>query len=234
MKWLRILLYALTCIVVFICTTSLSIRFILKDDSTVLCPDVTGLDVEEAKTTVQQKGLSLLIVKYEKKRDIPYNRVLVQKPDAAIPVKVGRTVSVILSDGPRPSTIPFFVGLPIEEGQKALEEAGIALKKIIYVPSDVPGQILAQAPGSGENILDEEGMVFVVGGRERRFYVMPEITGSNCAASIQEMDRKRIHYSITPIYNQDGTGNITVKSSILPMTIFNEGQVLELQTISGG
>jgi len=46
MKWLRILLYALTCGVVFVAATSLTIGFLLQDESSVVCPDVVGLDVE--------------------------------------------------------------------------------------------------------------------------------------------------------------------------------------------
>ena len=71
MKWIKILLYALAGGVVFISATSLTIRFMLQDESSVSCPDVVGLDVEEAKVAAAQRGLSLIITKYEKGRISP-------------------------------------------------------------------------------------------------------------------------------------------------------------------
>src|SRR5208337_1839082 len=122
MKWLKILLYALTASAVFILATSFTIKFLVTDESTVACPDVTGLDVGEAKQLAAQKGLSLIIGKYETKKDVPYNHVLFQTPDPAMPVRAGRIVTVVLSDGPVPVIIPAFVGLSLEEAQAALAD----------------------------------------------------------------------------------------------------------------
>ena len=183
MKWLKIPLYALTASAVFILAASFTVKFLVTDESTVACPDVTGLDIGEAKQQAAQKGLYLIIGKYETKKDVPYNRVLFQTPDPAMPVRAGRTVTVVLSDGPVPVIIPAFVGLTLEEAQAALADRGMKLKKVINVPGGDANRVVAQIPGSGENVLNEEGMVLLVGGRERRFYVMPEVAPAVMPAS---------------------------------------------------
>ena len=85
MKWLRLFLYFAAAVVVFVTATSVTIGFLLRDESTVACPDVTGLDVDEARGVVAHKGLSLAVTKYEKKKDVPYDRILAQVPDRPYP-----------------------------------------------------------------------------------------------------------------------------------------------------
>jgi len=228
MKWIRVLLYAVACGVVFVTATSLTIRFLLQDESSVICPDVVGLDVEEAKVAAAQRGLSLIITKYDKRKDIPYNRILVQTPDPALLVRVGRTISVVVSDGPRTVSIPSYLGLSLEEAQGALRERGVALKKVIYVPSDDAGKVVAQFPPVGENILDEEGMTFFVGAREKRFFVMPDLKAEEYGAAVEEMQRKQIKYSVTP------TGPLGWMKRAFPVgiparTVFDEDQVVEVR-----
>ncbi len=233
MKLLRILLYAVAACVVFVAATSLSIKVLLLDDVTIACPDVIGLDIDEAKSVAAQKGLSVVIMKYEKKKDVPYNRVIVQKPEPAIPVKAGRTVSVILSDGPKLIEVPSFVGLSLEEAQASLQAQNMNLKKVIYVPSDSQGKVLAQAPGSGQNIVDEQGVTLIVGGREKRFYVMPDITSGDSRMTLQEMERKQIRYEVIGP-RPEGVKRAVLASTMLPWTIFNEDDVVEIRMIAGG
>ncbi len=232
-RFLKYLLYFVAACVVFVFATSLSIKLLLEDTSTVACPDVVGLDIDDAKAAATERGLSVHIMKYERKKDVPYNRVLVQKPDPAMPVKSGRTISVILSDGPKMMEISSFVGLTLEEAQAALQGQNLKLKKIIYVPSDSQGKVLAQAPGSGQNILDEEGITLIVGGREKRFYVMPDITTVDSRATLYEMDKKQIKYEVIGP-RPEGTGRVVLASTIVPRTIFSEDDVLEIRMISGG
>jgi beta-lactam-binding protein with PASTA domain len=228
MRWIRALFCVIACAVVFVLSTSLTIRFLLTDKSTIPCPDMTGLDYGDAKRTASDAGLSALAIKYEVRKDVPYSRVISQKPDAGTPVRVGRIVSVILSDGPRLTTIPHFVGLSVEEAQSELQARGMPLKQIIYVPSDGIGRVLAQAPPTGENILDEEGMVLIVGGRERRFFMMPEISAGDLASIIQELEKKQIKYSFAPAELPETGRGIAQKNRILPRTVFGEDSIIEL------
>ncbi len=233
MKWLWLLLYVIAGAAVFFISTSTAVVYLLRDESTVACPDLTGIDAEEARSVAAQKGLSLVVASYEKKKDIPYNQVLSQTPEPAMPVKSGRTVSVVVSDGPKAVNIDSYLGLSLEEAQAALQERKIGINKIIYVPSETVGKILAQMPAAGQNILDEKGISFIVGGREKRFFVMPEIASGDYTAAIEEMDQKQIKYSVTsggPL----GGNRRTTSTNIPPGSVFSDEQVLEIRTGIGG
>jgi serine/threonine-protein kinase len=237
MKWLKLASCFVAAVLVFVAATSLTIRFLLRDESTVACPDVTGLDAEEARVLALQKGLSLLIAKYEKKKDVPYNKIIGQVPDAAMPVRIGRTISVIVSDGPQPVEIASYVGLSLEEAQAALQEARIPLRRVVYVPSGTVGKVVAQVPGAGQNILDDQGISLIVGGREKRFFVMPDIKNEEYAAAIEEMDKKQIRYSVSSPTSSGGPlGWIgkTAPVSIPPRTVFSDDQIVEIRTGVGG
>lgn len=234
MRWFRLLIYAAACMVVFVLATAYTIRLLVMEERTVTCPELIGLDVEEAKTVAGQRGLPLVVGKYEKRKDVAYNRVVVQKPDAGVPVRAGRTVTVILSDGPMLAVIPVFVGLSLDAAKAALEQEGMKLKKVIYVPGGDASRVLAQVPESGENILDEEGVVLIVGSRAKRFYVMPEVVPGDLAAAIREMDEKRIRHLDVSAGRSAGLGGGVVKSSVPPRAIFREDEEVELQTTGGG
>ncbi len=235
MRWLKVLLCLVACVVVFMFATALTIRFLLNDAETVPCPDVTGLQVEEARRVADRLGLSVAVLKYENRKDAAYNQVLTQVPDPTTPVRVGRGVSVVLSAGPRPTEIPELIGLSLEEAQAEANARGLPIKKVIYVPSESIGKVLGQAPSSGMNILDEEGMVLIAGGQERRFFMMPDIAVGDLATLMEELEKKHIKYSILPIAQAEVTRGTTPKSKLLPRTIFDEDTVVELPAnVNGG
>jgi beta-lactam-binding protein with PASTA domain len=225
MRWLKLLLCLVASTVVFILSTSLTIRFLLTDVDTIACPDVTGLDVEEAKSLADRMGLSLLIMRYEVRKDTAYNQVIAQKPDPATPVRLGRTVSVVLSDGPKPVDVPLLLGLTVEAAQAQIESNGLTLKKVIYVPNENVGKVLAQAPSSGTNIVDQEGVVLIAGGQERRFFMMPDMAAGDLGAILREMEEKHIRYSFAAAYPDV---SLTPKSRFRPRAIFNDESVVEL------
>ena len=175
--------------------------------------------------------IRLIIGRYEKKEDIPYNRIIVQKPDGTIPVRKGRIITVVVSDGPRPVMIPSMVGQPLRLAETTLQEQKIRLKKIIFVPGTEQAEVLAQVPAAGENILDDEGMVLVVSGREKKYYVMPDMT-KDYGATLEEMDKMHLNYVLTA----DKTSGTTqgVRTNVPPRTIFNEETVLEIKIPGGG
>ena len=135
-----------------------------------------------------------------------------------------------------PVIIPVFVGLSLEEAQAALREQGMKLKKV-DLRAERAGEPGAR-PGarrSGENILDEEGMVLFVGGpaeavlrdaRHRR--------GRLCAVMSQEMEEKHIKHTVTSTGARRMPAERDPEMSIPPRTIFSDDDVLELQTTSGG
>ena len=234
MRFFRLVLYAAAAVLVFVLATSFTIRLVLLDEPTVTCPELLGLDVEEARSLAAQRGLPLEIAKYEKRKDVAYNRVVLQSPDAGVPVRPGRTVTVILADGPMMAVIPAFAGLSLDAAGAALQQQGMKLKKVIYVPGGEANRVLAQAPESGENVLDPDGVVLIVGSRVKWYYVMPEIAPGEYAAALREMDAKHIEHDEELSGRAGSPGAGAVKTSVPPKAIFREDEGVELQPGGGG
>ncbi len=197
MKGLKLFLYAAVPVCVFLLATWVTIGVTLKDEDTVTCPDITGRDVGDARIILEQKGLSLAVARYEKRKDVQYNQIVLQKPDANMAVRRGRTVSVVVSEGPFPVSIPLVVDHTLTYAEGILRERNIAVKKVIFVPHREAGKVLAQIPRSGENILDEAGMTLIVGSHEKEYFLVPQMLGKNYLAVVAEMERKQIGHRVT-------------------------------------
>ena len=89
MKLIKIAICILAPIFVFGLSTYFTISLLLKFQQTTICPDIRGKTVEDARDLVRNKGLNLVVLRYERRNDVPYNHITVQKPDANISTKKG-------------------------------------------------------------------------------------------------------------------------------------------------
>lgn len=234
MRFIRIPIYIFIALLIFIFSTYLTMKVILKSQRTVLCPDVIGKEVREAKTLVESKGLNFHIVRYEKRNDVPYNHITVQKPEANIQTKKGRTVMVIVSDGPELFIVPSLVGQVVNTAHEMLKEKNIPIERIIYVPNmDNEGKVIAQIPKGGEGLLEGKGIVIFAGAKPKRYVVMPDVTSLELNEITSELDRKNIKYKI--VYTNDI--NIAKKDKITASVgtgqVFDADEGLELKIKTG-
>jgi eukaryotic-like serine/threonine-protein kinase len=197
MTWKRGFLYLIAPIVVFIISSYLTVGFLLKTGETVVCPDVRGKKVEDAKDLVANKGLSLAILRYETRNDVPYGYITVQKPEANITIRKGRVVNVLVSEGPRLIELPILIDEPLQEAEARLREKQITVGKTISVPCKKNGRILAQIPAGGTKVLEGGSVTLLVGDDSKAYYLAPDFKETDMSALSEEMDRKKIKYKIS-------------------------------------
>jgi len=235
MRWCRGFLFFLSAIVVFILSGYFTINILLKTGGTVICPDVRGKNVDDAKQLVQSKGLSLAVVKYERRNDVPYNHITVQKPEANISTRKGRIVLVIVSEGPLLVNVPTLTGYQLENVEKVLEAINVKVEKIIHVPSTKAGKVITQTPKAGEDILQGKGITLFVGEENKTIYVMPDLKATEVLELSKEMDRKGIKHEVTYEKNLYSLrSGPTIEASIPSKTIFKTGDEIEIKVITGG
>ncbi|HAR96141.1 MAG TPA: hypothetical protein DCR97_09295 [Deltaproteobacteria bacterium] len=234
MRFLRYLLCVFTAVLVFLTSLIVTITILTKDTDTVRCPDTVGKDLQEARRIAEQHGLVLVVARYEKRKDIPFDEVMTQKPEASMSVPRGRAISVVVSEGPMPVSIPDLLNQPLERAQNMLQEKSIKLKNVVYVPSSKEGTVVGQSPRTGSQILDEEGMVLFVGQRNERYYMLSEILGVNYATLVEELDRRQVGYRLTFTQRLDLPSKVVLDSSVPPRTIFGSDQLIQITVNLGG
>ena len=227
MKSIKILLYALTPIFVFAFSTYFTISIILKGQETTFCPDIRGKTVEEARRLVQSEGLSFTVLRYERRNDVPYNHVTIQKPDANISTRKGRIVYVIVSEGPELIKAPGLIGQSLEDAQGMLEAKKLTLDKIITIPHAKAGKVIAQIPVEGTEILEQSKVILIVGSEQKAYFLFPDNKNMNLGDITEEMDAKKIKYKINYV-----RGDQAMRSgfdiSVPPKTIFSSADELTI------
>ena len=168
MKWKKLFLYTGTVIGVFLLSGYFTVSILLRTGETVICPDIRGKNVDEAKQIVQKKGLSLSVTKYERRNDVPYNHITVQKPEANISVRKGRIVLVMVSEGPELIQVPKLVGQSIEAAEEILKGIKLKVEKTIFVPDEKTGKVIVQIPKDGEDVVEgKNGVILFVGASDK-------------------------------------------------------------------
>ncbi len=234
MNWKKAAFYFLAPLLVFVIAFYVTFNVLLKRGEDVLCPDVRGKEVDEARKIVQSKGLSLNVVRYEKRRDIPYNHVTVQKPEADIPTRKGRTVLVIVSEGPPLIEVPAIAGLSLGEAEEMLNAKGLKVEKMIWVPASIEGKVVAQTPKPGENVVEGRGVVVFLGSRRSTYYLMPDIGDFAISEISEELESKKIKYKVTYTKSESFFTNTAMKTSVPPKSIFNGADEVEIKINYGG
>ena len=233
MKWLNIAVYCIVAIVIFCLFTYFTINILLKHQENIVCPDLRGKTVDEARRIVENQGLSLAILRYERRNDIPFNHITVQKPDANMNIRKGRTVSVIVSEGPKIIPVPSLTGLSLRQAEDILAAKRLKVGKIIYVPHSKPGRVVAQFPKGGESILEEKSVTLFAGIQQKTYFLMPEINDKNMSDILEEMTMKNIKYKTSYIAMNRNLAQ-KILTSIPPKTIFEADEEILIQINMGG
>ncbi len=117
-------------------------------------PPITGLSEEAALQALLDAGIELALVEREFSLDILEGFVTRSEPAAGGVVGRQQTVTIWISDGPEPFTVPDLVGSSIAEAETLAQELGFFLvvedDTIIVTDPTLDGVIAAQTPSEGE------------------------------------------------------------------------------------
>jgi beta-lactam-binding protein with PASTA domain len=220
MKSIKVLLYVFTPVFIFILSAYLAVSLLLKTQQTTICPDLRGKTVEEARQLAGTRGLSFSILRYERRNDVPYNHITVQKPEANINTRKGRVVYVIVSEGPELIKTPGLVGQGLEAARSVLEEKRLILDKIITIPHSKTGRVIAQLPAEGTEILQQTKVTLIVGSEQKTYFFLSETKNIDINGLAEEMDAKKIKYKMNYV-RADHTPRSGIDFSVPPRTVFS-------------
>jgi eukaryotic-like serine/threonine-protein kinase len=115
-------------------------------------PSVEGLPTEEAEARVRDAGFKPEISRAFSD-EVDRGRVIEVSPPAGTSIELGSTVTLRVSRGPEPVTVPDVVGRSEEDARGALEGAGLTVRtQQRESETEEPGTVLEQDPAAGEEV----------------------------------------------------------------------------------
>jgi serine/threonine-protein kinase len=116
-------------------------------------PDVTNMDLRNAKVALQSAGLKVGDIDYVESDEVPQDYVVSQNPRAGTEVAEGTAVDLDVSAGPAPGTLPDFRGLPLADVEAQLAALQLEAGQIIQQASSLPpGTVIDQVPAPGTSV----------------------------------------------------------------------------------
>ena len=164
---------------------SMGLLLTLTGSEVIMVPDLEGLMLIDAMEKLQDHSLITHIQKrfFEE----PAGTVINQRPDAGSQVRVGRTINLVVSQGPVVDQVGDYVGMSLADlrrqliAQFATHDPLFEVKEenISYVFSEEPEQtILAQEPMPGQKLASYTDLMLLVSrGKKITGITAPEVIG---------------------------------------------------------
>ena len=176
---------------------------ILSFSRTVEVPSLTNLTMLEANEALSRSGLYLKIEGEDFDSSVQAGHITRQDIPAGNKVKEKRAIKVVISKGPRVSSIPLLVQIPLPDAESLLMQNGLSIGEIIYIHSDSveKGKIISQKPGPHERLSDKITVLVSLGPYEL-IYVCPDFLNKSLE------DAKETADTIGLVLEVKGTGDI--------------------------
>lgn len=101
-----------------------AVALVVSKGSPIDVPDVTGDDLEDAKSELTEAGLKVKVADERVNSEYDSGQVARQTPDAGGRAAEGDTVTLTLSKGPRMIEVPDVVGDNVDDAKRKLQDAG--------------------------------------------------------------------------------------------------------------
>ncbi len=197
---------------------------ILSFSRTVEVPSVLNMTVLEADRTLGNSGLSLKIEGEDFDSIIPSGKIIRQDVPPGKTVKEKRAIKVIISKGPKVSSIPLLVNNTLLDAEAALMQKGLRVSRIIAVHNDSveKGTIIAQNPEPDDR-LEDHITVLVSAGPHDQAYICPDFIGKSFDDA-QETAKK-----LLLTVERSGEGTIITAQKPKPGSLVRSGNTIYLQ-----
>lgn len=131
--------------------TEVTLR-VSRGSEPIAIPDVSGLTTAAARTKITRAGLVPTVREEYASTDIPTGQVISTDPGSGTEVQPGDTVTVVVSKGREPATVPDVVGMGQQEAVAALQAAGLTPATNNQLPIVVLDRVYAQNPPAGTTL----------------------------------------------------------------------------------
>ena len=197
---------------------------ILSFSRTVEVPSLMNMTVIEADKTLGKEGLDLRVEGEDFDASVPSGRIIRQDVPPGKKVKERRAIKVVISKGPRISSIPLLVNQTLQDAEFTLMQKGLRITKVISVHSDSSdkGIVIAQKPGPEDKLTDTITLLVSAGPHSQTYYC-PAFQGKP-VEDVRELIQK-----LGLVVETQGTGSIVVRQRPKPGTLVKSGDKIYLE-----
>jgi eukaryotic-like serine/threonine-protein kinase len=127
-------------------------------------PNVIGLTQTDAKSKIEQAGLTFEIADTAYSETVKAGNVISTDPGAGDNVEKSGTVNVVVSRGPERHNVPNLDGMSEQDARAAIESASLKVATVDYrYNNNVPqGDLVSYSPDSGTPLKRDAGVSLVV------------------------------------------------------------------------
>lgn len=142
-------------------------------------PDVVGINVRAAEQILARRGLVGQITARRHHEELPPDAVISAAPEAGRTVRQGRTVELVLSDGPPSVAMPDVREMDLARASEAVSAADLRLARIRrrYNEAVPAGLVMQQHPAPDVRIPRGEGVELVVSAGPQPRVLPEEVAG---------------------------------------------------------
>jgi serine/threonine-protein kinase len=145
-------------------------------------PNVVGKNKEAATTELQGEPLRLKIVAVQEKYDdlSPAGTVLATAPEVGKEIAPGAQITLIVSKGRAPITVPTVIGMQLGEAQGLLQGMGLKVVQEVVVDTTRPqGEVIEQNPPGGSGV-ERNATVTLKVSNNVNMVAMPNVVNARC------------------------------------------------------
>jgi beta-lactam-binding protein with PASTA domain len=210
----------------------LTLTMIIKNEDTVIVPDLAGKNIVYVLELLTDLGLNTKIEGSEYSTEMPKNNVIFQEPEPGSEIKKGRDVRIIISKGPKSILMPNLERLPVQQARIILEENSLCQGQISSTYSNriKKDSIIAQVPSAGTMITRNECINLLISlGIRPQAYKMPDLEGRSLDSAIPMIESSNLILGkIASVFYKDKPLNTIIAQEPLSGYLVTEGGTVDL------
>jgi serine/threonine-protein kinase len=185
--------FVLIFFIVFLLSTILSFRIILKGEMVTL-PNLVGKTLEEAGPELARRKLSVEQTGAQFDTRWERGKIISQDPPSGSKLKINKVVKVVLSAGTEKVIVPRLIGRNFQNSNQILKEAGLrgGIVSQVHTSRFSAGRILSQYPHPMAELGSNSPVSLLISrGEKEVHYLMPDLIGKKAEtvlAKLKELD----------------------------------------------
>ena len=193
----------------------------------ITVPSVEGLEESDALKALEEKGLTVGEVEEAWSESVEAGVAISTDPAAETSVAHYDPVTLVVSKGPQPLTVPNLVGTAWTEAEATVLEMGLVPTATEAFSDEIgEGMVISQEPPGNEVLYRGDGISFVVS-KGPEFIEVPSVYGMTTEDAVATLEAAGFQVEINKVANffnsvgaqSPGSGELAARGSTVTITV---------------